>query len=88
MFAFAAVCTAVNFNGLGISILFPRFCLDMPQFSAIMANVIMLILKDPVCHVIILADIFFVCTGLPFLMILQLDIAVDVMFLLAANSEI
>ena len=35
------------------------------------------ILKDGVCHVVILPDLFFISTGFPLLMILKFDIASD-----------
>ena len=77
MLTAAAVRTSVYLKRLGISILFFAFCPDMAQFPSIMADVIMFIFKNGVCHVVILSDIFFVCAGLPFLMILELDIAPD-----------
>jgi len=77
MLTAAAVRTPIYLKRLGISILFFAFCPDMAQLPSIMADVIMLIFKDLVCHVVILSDIFSVCAGLPFLMILELDIALD-----------
>ena len=49
----------------------------MVQFSSVMADIIVLILKNGVCHVVILPDVFFVCPCLPLLMVLQLDEAAD-----------
>ena len=40
-------------------------------------HILILILKNGTAHVIILSDIRFVCTGLPFFVILKLDIAFD-----------
>ena len=77
MLTVAAVFTSIYLKRLGISILFFAFCPDMAQLPSIMADLIMLIFKDSVCHVVILSDIFFVCAGLPFLMVLELDIAPD-----------
>ena len=72
MFTAAAVRTAIYLKCLCIAILFFAFCPDMAQLPSIMADGIMLILKDGVCHVVILPDVFFVCPRFPFLMILEL----------------
>ena len=50
---------------------------DMAQLPSVMADIIMLILKDGACHVGILPNVFFVCPCLPLLMVLQLDEAAD-----------
>ena len=73
MLTAAAVRTAVNFHRLGITIHLFAFCPDMAQLSSIMADVIMLILKNGISHVVILSDIFPVSTGFSFFMVLKLD---------------
>ena len=45
-----------------------------------MADIIMLVFKDLVLHVVILPDLFFICTGFPLFMILKLDITGNVIF--------
>ena len=45
VFTATTVCAAIHFKSLRITILFLCFCLDMSQFSAIVTNIIMLILK-------------------------------------------
>lgn len=62
---------------LGVSVLLFAFRPDMTQFSSIMADVIMLILKDGICHVGILPDVLFVYPCLPLLMVLKSDITLD-----------
>ena len=62
---------------LGITLLLFAFRPDMTQLSSIMADVIAFILKDGVCHVVILPDIFLISPGFPLLMIRKLDIASD-----------
>ena len=73
----AAVRTAIYFYRLSITVLLFAFRPDMAQFPSVMTDVIVLILKDGVCHVVILPDIFFISPGFPLLMILKLDIASD-----------
>lgn len=73
----AAVRAGVCLHRLGVSILLFLFRPDMAQLSSIMADIIMLILKDGVCHVIILPDVSVVRLCLPFLIILELDGAAD-----------
>src|SRR5699024_10115351 len=73
----AAVCTSVYFHRLGIAVLFFAFRPDMAQFPSIMADVIMLIFKNSVCHVGILSDIFLISSGFPFLMVLKFNEAFD-----------
>ena len=77
MSAATAVRTAVYFHCLVIAILLFAFRPDMAQFPPVMADVVMLILKDCVCHVVIFPDVFFISTRLPFLMILEFDKASD-----------
>ena len=77
MLTAAAVFTAIYLYRLRIAVLLFAFCPDMVQFPSIMADIIMLIFKDGVCHVVILPNVFFVCPCLPLLMILKLDIAPD-----------
>ena len=77
MLTAAAVRKAVHLYRLGITVLLFAFRPDMAQLPSVMADVIVLILKDGVCHVVILPDIFFISSGFPFLMILKLDIASD-----------
>ena len=72
-----AVRTAIYLYRPGITLLLSAFRPDMAQLSSIMADVIVLILKDGVCHVVILPDIFLISPGFPLLMILKLDIAPD-----------
>ena len=77
MLTAAAVRTAVYLYRLGITVLLFAFRPDMAQLPSVMADVIVPILKDGVCHVVILPDIFFISSGFPFLMILKFDIASD-----------
>ena len=49
----------------------------MTQLPFIMVYVIMLVLKDGVCHVGIFPDVLFVCPCLPLLMVLKFDITLD-----------
>ena len=77
MFTAAAVHTAIDFHSLSVSIQLFAFRPDMAQFPSIMADVIMLIFKDSICHVGILPDVLFVCPCLPLLMVLKFDIAPD-----------
>lgn len=77
MLTAAAVGTAIDLHRLGVAVLLFAFCPDMAQIPSIMADIIMLILKDGVGHVVILPNVFFVCPCLPLLMVLELDIAVD-----------
>ena len=81
MLTAAAVRTAVYLHCLGITLLFFAFRPDMVQFPSIMADVIMLIFKDSVCHAGILPDILFVCPCLSFLMVLKFDITPDLILL-------
>lgn len=55
-----------NKEGLGIAVLRFAFRTDMLQFPSIMAGIVMLILEYLAGRVVILADIFFVGTGLSF----------------------
>ena len=73
MLTVAAVSAAVYLYRLGVAVLLSAFCPDMPQLPSIMADVIMLIFKDGVRHVVILSDIFSVSTGFPFFMVLKFD---------------
>ena len=75
MFTSAAVCTSVYFYSLCVSILFFLFCPDMPQFPPVVTNIVMLILKDLILHVVILPDVFPISTTLSLFVILELDIA-------------
>ncbi len=75
MLTAAAVHTTIYLNGLGVSILLFALRPDVTQLPSVMADVIMLVLEDGVCHVVILSDIFPVCTGFSLLMVLKLDIA-------------
>lgn len=75
MFTDAAVRATVYLHRLGIAILLFAFCPDMQQFPPIVADVIILILKNGACHVVILPDVFFVFPNLPFFIILKFDIA-------------
>ena len=77
MITAGAVRTAIYLYRLGITLLLFAFRSDMAQLSSIMADVIALILKDGVCHVVILPDIFLISPGFPLLMIRKLDIASD-----------
>ena len=77
MLTAAAVRTAIDLHRLGITVHLFAFRLDMAQLPPVMADVIMLILKDSVGHVVILSDIFPVGTGFPLFMVLQLDEASD-----------
>ena len=72
-----AVRTSIYLKRLGISLLFSAFRPDMAQLSSIMAEVIRLIFKDGIGHVVILSDIFLVGAGLSFLMVLEFDVALD-----------
>ena len=58
MLTSTAVCTAVYLYCLSIAVLFFAFCPDMAQFPPVMTDIIVLILKDSVCHVVILPDVF------------------------------
>lgn len=73
----ATVRTAVYFHRLGIAVHLFASRTDVAQLPSIMADVIMLILKDSVSHVEILPDVLFVCPCLSFLMFLKLDITPD-----------
>ena len=75
MLTAAAVRTAIDLHRLGVAVLLFAFRPDVAQLPSIMADVIMLILKDGVCHVVILSNIFLVCTRFPLLVVLELDIA-------------
>ena len=77
MLTAAAVRTAVYFHRLGIAVQLFAFRPDMAQLPSIMADVIMLILKDSIRHVVILPDILFVCPCLPLLMVLKFNITPD-----------
>lgn len=75
MLTAATVFTSIYLEGLGIAVLYSAFCSNMVQFPTVMADIVMYVLTDPVLHVIIPADIFFISTGLSFFMILELYIA-------------
>ena len=77
MFTTATILTTIDLHCLGVDILFFAFCSDMSQLPPVMANVIILIFKDGVGHVLIITNVFFVCPFPPFLMFLKLDIALD-----------
>ena len=81
MLTAAAVRTAVYFHRLGIAVLFFAFCPDMAQLPAVMTDVVMLIFKNRKPHVVIFPNIFFIGTGLAFLVVLKLDIARNPLFL-------
>lgn len=70
----SAVRTSIYLEGLGIAVLFFALRPDVAQFPPIIADIVILIFKDLIRHVIILPDIFPVSTGFPFLMLLELDI--------------
>lgn len=80
MLTAAAVCAAIYLYRLSVAILFFAFRPDMAQFPSVMADVIVFVLKDGVCHVVILRDVFFIRPCLSFLMILQPDIAIFFFF--------
>ena len=63
MLTATAVCTAIDLHRLGVAILLFALRPDVAQLPSVMADVIMLVLKDGVCHVVILSDIFPVSTG-------------------------
>ncbi len=66
--------TAIDFHCLSISVHLFTFRLDVAQLPPIMAYVIMFIIKDGVCHVVILSDIVLVVsTGVSFFMALKFD---------------
>ena len=77
MLAAATVRTPVHLHRLGVSILLFAFRPDIAKFPSITADVIMLILKNLVCHVVILPNVLFVGPCLPLFMILKLDEAFD-----------
>ena len=77
----AAVGTPIDLYRLGIAFLGFAFCSDMTQLPPIMADIVMLILKHGICHVVILPDVFFIRPGLALLMILELDLAAYSFFL-------
>ena len=56
MLTSATVCTSIHFQELRIAILFFLFGPDMPQFPPIVADIVMLILKNLILHVAILPD--------------------------------
>lgn len=73
MFTATAVHTAIYLYRLSIAVLLFALCPDMTQLSFVMADVIMHILKDGICHVGILPDVFFVCLCLPLPMVLKFN---------------
>ena len=77
MLAVATVRTPVHLHRLGVAILLFVFRPDIAKFPSITADVIMLILKNLVCHVVILPNVLFVGPCLPLFMILKLDEAFD-----------
>ena len=77
MLTAAAVCTAIDLHRLGVAILLFAFRPDVAQLPSVMADVIVFIFKNGVCHVVILSDVFFVCPCLPLLMVLKLDETAD-----------
>lgn len=79
MLTAAAVRATVYFHRLGIAVHLFTFRPDMVQFPSVMADVIMLIFKDSVCHVGILSDIFLISPGFPLLMVLEFDKAFDLL---------
>ena len=74
MFTAAAVPAAITLHSLGVAVLRFAFHPDMAQLPSSMADVIALIFTYGTGHVIALPDIFLVCTGFPFLMILELNV--------------
>lgn len=59
MLTAAAILTSIYLNGLGVTALLPAFCTNMVKLSSLIADIVMLILKDLMSHVIILANSFF-----------------------------
>lgn len=71
MLTAAAVRPSVHLSPLGISIPILAFCPDKEQLPCVKADVIMLLFKGRISHVVILSEISFICSGLPFLMVLK-----------------
>lgn len=76
--ATTVVRTFIYFKGLCIPRLLLCYCLHMPQLPPVMAHIIMFIFKHFIFHVVILPEIFSICTGFPLFMVLKLDITGNV----------
>ena len=71
----AAVCASIYLYGLFIAVLVSLFRPDVEQLSPIMAHIVRLVLEHLSLHVVVLPDVFLIGTGLPLLMVLELDVA-------------
>lgn len=77
MFTAAAVRASVYFKRLYIAILLFGLCPYLAQLPSVVADIIMLIFKYHSLHVVILSDLFFISTCLPFFMVLQFYVTGD-----------
>src|SRR3712207_4697175 len=72
MRASAAVRTSVHFHGLCITVPFMSLCPDMPEAAAVMAAVVNPLIICAFLHVVMPADVVFICACFHLLVFLQL----------------